>query len=193
MSDQIPLSQKLFEKGKVFTLSNFMSFIRLVGAFYLYHVTMQHQTVLAIVVTFVLVFTDFADGYFARKLNQISELGKVLDPLADKVTAGLVFLALYLEYGLPFWIVAVIIGRDILILLGSAFLITKLPYVTPSAMPGKIAVTLLSLLYLVYLVGYEPLKLPLEYLAMAMIIISTIHYVFVFFNKSKENKQKDLA
>jgi CDP-diacylglycerol--glycerol-3-phosphate 3-phosphatidyltransferase len=191
MAEKPALIHKLFEKGKVFTASNLMSLLRFVGAFYLYHVTMQHQVQWALWVTIILIITDFADGYLARRLNQVSELGKVLDPLADKACAALSFLALYWEYGLPFWVVAVVIGRDVLILLGSVFLITRLPYVTPSAMPGKIAVTLLSALYLIYLLNIEPLKQPVEWLAIAMLIISSLHYAFVFYQKIRKENSGD--
>ena len=177
------LIDKIFEKGKVFTLSNFMSFIRLVGSFYLYHLTVNKDLQPTLILTFALIFTDFADGYFARKFNQVSEMGKVLDPLADKFCAAMVMIALYQAYGLPFWVVGVVIGRDVLILLGSIFLITKLPYVTPSAMPGKIAVSAVAALFLVYLLDFDPLKTPLEWLVFLMVVISFAHYVYLFFKK----------
>jgi len=185
---QARLIDKIFEKGKIFTLSNFMSFIRLVGAFYLYHLTVIKDINAALLLTVVLVFTDFADGYFARKFNQVSEMGKVLDPLADKFCAALTMIAIYQAYGLPFWVVAVVIGRDVLILLGSIFLVTKLPYVTPSAMPGKIAVTAVAALFLVYLLNFDPLKNPLEWLVFLMVIISFAHYVYLFFKKYRDEQ-----
>ena len=167
-----------------------MSVLRLAGGFYLYHLTMERQVAAALGFTAFLVFTDFADGYFARKFNQISELGKILDPLADKVTAALAFIALYLAYDLPFWIVAVIVGRDILILMGSAILISHLPYVTPSVISGKIAVTVLSLMYVVFLIGLEPLQKPMEWLALIMIVISSAQYAYVFVQKSFLNNKR---
>ncbi len=182
------LIDKIFEKDRVFTLSNFMSFIRLVGSFYLYHLTVTKDLQPALILTFALIFTDFADGYFARKFNQVSEMGKVLDPLADKFCAALVMIALYQAYGLPFWVVAVVIGRDILILLGSIFLITKLPYVTPSAMPGKIAVTAVAALFLAYLLDFDPLKKPLEWLVFLMVVVSFAHYVYLFFKKYRDDQ-----
>jgi len=184
MAEQTTLSQKIIEKGKVFTFSNFLSFIRLIGAFYLYYLTINEYSEGALLLILALIITDFADGYFARKLNQVSEMGKVLDPLADKFCVGLGVFALYQAYGLPLWITALIIGRDIAILIGSVVLISRLPYVTPSAWPGKIAVTIISLLFLVYLV--EPLaafRFPLEILALLAIIVSSSHYIFIFYKK----------
>ncbi|NIW78538.1 MAG: hypothetical protein GWN16_03350, partial [Calditrichae bacterium] len=85
---QQKLSQKIFERGKVFTISNLLSLLRLVGSFYLYYVIVQKNWQMSILLSAIMIITDYADGYFARKLNQISEMGKILDPLADKVCIG---------------------------------------------------------------------------------------------------------
>lgn len=183
------LLDKLFEPGKVFTASNWMSMLRLIGSFPLYYLTLHKMIPEVLGLTVFLIFTDFADGYLARRFGQVSELGKVLDPLADKFCAAFSFLALYQAYGLPFWILAVIIGRDLLILLGSAYLITRLPYVTPSKMAGKIAVTLVAALYLVYLLDVEALKFPLEISALVMIGASSAQYAYVFWQNSLKPQQ----
>ncbi len=180
---QKDLTEKLFEKGKVFNFSNGLSFIRLIGAFVLYYLTAQHMISYALWLTLLLVWTDYADGYFARKLNQISEMGKVLDPLADKACGILTFLALYQYHDLPFWILAIVIGRDALIVLGSFVLASKLPYITPSAMVGKITVTLAASLYLVYLVSYDPLKTPMLIITAIAIVASFLYYIVVFYQK----------
>lgn len=182
------LTRKIFEKGKIFTLSNLLSLLRLLGAFYLYHVTAQKNLLLTLIVTLILIATDFADGFFARKFNQVSEMGKVLDPLADKFCAALGMLALYQYYGLPLWITVVIIGRDILIVLGSLILMSRLPYVTPSAMPGKIAVTILSFLFLSYILEIEPFQIPLQVLTFLALLISAAHYGYKFLLKLTREK-----
>ncbi len=46
-------------------------------------------------------FTDWADGFFARKLNQVSDLGKILDPIADKIHIGALVIALHYYQGFP--------------------------------------------------------------------------------------------
>ena len=68
---------------------------------------------------------DGVDGYIARRYNQRSELGAILDPLADKllVVAGIVLLSLHHEQylpHLPLWLTATVISRDVLLLLGMA-------------------------------------------------------------------------
>lgn len=186
--NQSNLFQKIFEKGKVFTFSNFLSLLRLFGGLYLYDATIRHDTIWVLLLTLVFILTDFADGYFARKFNQVSELGKVLDPLADKVCVALGIIALNLEYGLPLWVMLLVIGRDVLIILGSIILMSRLPYVTPSAMPGKITVTILSLMFLSYILEIEPLQFPLEILTLLAIIVSAVHYGYRFLQKLSADK-----
>jgi CDP-diacylglycerol--glycerol-3-phosphate 3-phosphatidyltransferase len=78
---------------------------------------------LAIICFAVAAFCDGVDGYVARHYNQRSELGAILDPLADKLllVSGIVVLSFdhspYLE-SMPLWLTGTIIGRDILILIG---------------------------------------------------------------------------
>jgi len=178
----------LFEKGKVWTVSNLLSISRLIIGLFLYLLILYQHSIWAIILSIIAIFTDYADGYFARKRNEISELGKILDPVADKVTVGLSSIALYQAYGLPLWVVIFIIGRDLLILFGSIILIGKINQVTPSELPGKIAVTVISFLLLSYLFDFNPVKFPLIVLTIIIIIISFVYYVFKFIGVFRKNR-----
>ncbi len=73
---------------------------------------------LAFYLFLVAMVTDLYDGYLARRSGNVTEFGKLMDPLADKVLVSLVlvgFLVLGLPY-VPFWMVAAIVGRELLIL-----------------------------------------------------------------------------
>jgi CDP-diacylglycerol--glycerol-3-phosphate 3-phosphatidyltransferase len=79
---------------------------------------------LAAILTFALAaFSDGLDGYIARRYNQRSQLGAILDPLADKLllVSGVVLLSLDHEPQLPrtpLWLAGTIVGRDVLLLIG---------------------------------------------------------------------------
>ena len=92
-----------------------------------------------------LYLSDLADGYLARKYNQITEFGKMIDPLADKVCVGAIVLSLVQQGDLPLWYVAIVIGRDLIILLAGAYLSTRIKFVLPSNKLGKFTVTSIAI------------------------------------------------
>lgn len=81
--------------------------------------------------------TDFLDGRMARKLGEISELGKILDPLADKMTLGCSFIALMIWYDLPRWLGVIYITKELLQLTGGMVFFKKRQKVIPSNYWGK--------------------------------------------------------
>jgi len=87
------------------------------------------------------ILTDFLDGYLARKLHQVSEFGKVIDPLADKIAVGVLAVMLVWVGDVPLWFLIVIIVRDALIVSGGLFIRKKKKIIVQSNWPGKIAVT----------------------------------------------------
>lgn len=191
MTDRLVLLSNIFEKDKIFTFSNFLSFIRIPLAFYTYQLISDRLVINALAIAAIAIISDYADGYFARKWNQVSELGKVLDPLSDKLIIALGSIALYFHYGLPLWVVTLVIGRDVLILIGSILLVTRFPFVTPSRMAGKIAVTVMTLLLLSYLLEIEPAQVPLQILTVVAIVISGGQYALNFYNKYFEQKVQE--
>ncbi len=171
---------KFLQSGQVWTYSNLLSLSRLFLGFLLFYSISHKQTHVSISLAVLAVISDYADGYLARKRNEISELGKILDPLADKITVALGAIALYKVYSLPLWIVILIIGRDILILAGSVILMERLQNVVASELPGKIAVTIIAMLLLTYLLEWHILKPYLLIFAVLAIFISFLFYVLRF-------------
>ena len=90
-----------------------------------------------IIVAFI---SDLLDGYAARKTNSISELGKILDPLADKVLVALIVINLYLLDEIPAFYFWIVLTRDLFILLGGILVSQKIGKVLPSNLLGKLTV-----------------------------------------------------
>lgn len=138
----------------------------------------RYITVLLCLFAFI---TDFLDGYLARKFNQITEMGKIIDPLADKVAMGVVVVKMYFLKELPEYYIFMILGRDLIIFLGGIFVSSKLGKVLPSNLLGKITVLNIGIVILLkllladeYMPGFYNF---IYYLSILLIIISLIGYI----------------
>lgn len=159
------------------SVSNLLSLLRIVlvvpTAFALWY---QSKTI-AVVLFVLAAATDYLDGFFARRLNQISDLGKILDPLADKIYVAVVVLLLLILNVLPLWFVAVVLARDVLILVGGLYVEKRTTMVLPSNWVGKWAVGALSLtVLLIYLDAGESVTYTGITVTLAMLAWSSVLY-----------------
>ena len=139
--------------------------------------------------------TDIMDGYLARKMNQVTEFGKIIDPLADKVCIGIIITKLFLIHQIPVLYFFMIIGRDILIFLGGIFLTRKLGRVLPSNMLGKITVLIIGIVIILTLLQVDQSSLYFKYiydLSLLLILVSFVAYAirgFEFWKTKSEISQ----
>jgi cardiolipin synthase (CMP-forming) len=112
------------ETVSALNFANLLTIFRIVLiAPFLYFINQGHFGT-ALLLFFIASVTDFFDGYIARKLNQQSKLGQTLDPLADKILTTASFIVMAMAHpnfpSIPLWLAIAVIGRDVVILLGSA-------------------------------------------------------------------------
>ncbi|PZS13010.1 MAG: CDP-diacylglycerol--glycerol-3-phosphate 3-phosphatidyltransferase [Pseudonocardiales bacterium] len=101
---------------RVITVPNALSVLRLFGVpLFLWLLLGPHADGWAIAVLFVSGFTDWADGVLARRLNQMSTLGALLDPLADRLYILATLAGLVLRDIIPPWLAILIVGRDVIL------------------------------------------------------------------------------
>lgn len=134
-------------------------------------------------------FTDFIDGYLARKRKEITKLGILLDPIADKI---LVITALILMVDMvliPAWIAIVIIAREFIVTGLRIVALTK-DIVIPAEMGGKIKVTAQIASILVLLVDKAGIffdlystGIVLLWVAMLLGVISGVQYFILFWKR----------
>jgi cardiolipin synthase (CMP-forming) len=89
--------------------------------------------------------SDLLDGYLARRLNQVSELGKIIDPVADKLAIVTIAIMMFIYGLIPLWFIIIVVLRDVLILFFGLILKRKKKIVLMSNYPGKIAVFTIGL------------------------------------------------
>ena len=169
---------------QIFNASNALSFLRLlliIPAWYSF--TYLELTTAKYIVAGLGIFaaiTDILDGYLARKLNQITEFGKIIDPLSDKVLVVYVVLSLFIIGEIPDYYFYMIAGRDILILTGGLIVSKKLGKVLPSDYVGKATVLAISFTLLMILLNVDTHSIPyllLYYFSIGLIFISLFNYI----------------
>ncbi len=100
-------------ENNIFTIPNILSFSRLLGVpIFFWLIVGPQNDGLALALLAISAFTDWLDGFLARKLNQFSRLGELLDPLADRLYVLAALVALYLRNIVPLWVVIVLLSRD---------------------------------------------------------------------------------
>ncbi len=143
--------------------------------------------------------TDFLDGIFARRAEvatgKKNPYGIVFDPVADKIFAIVLIFGLIANGMFPFWLAAIVLGRDIVIMGAGAMLARKYELVLPSNLPGKYYFASLSFLLAAYLAEFETAIVFLEILTVALWGASSWFYVRVLrtalMNEQKRTSQQE--
>ncbi len=140
----------------------------------------NEATLISALLLIVAGITDALDGFVARRLNQISRLGMVLDPLADKILAVALVIMLIFFRGFPLWLAAVIVGRDLLILVAGIVLLKGRDVVVPSNLTGKHAFAAIAFLLGSYIIRFDFGATMMTYVTTTLVTASTITYARVF-------------
>ena len=165
-----------------FYISNLLSMFRLLIVpllfWYIYNEQYQH----AVVVGTIAIISDILDGFFARLLDQHSELGIILDPIADKFAIGAGIIAIAFITHIPTWALFTVIFRDVAIVLGNVYLAYRAKMITRSNWWGKCTSFSLAIALILYLIRSMEFPLPdnLElyclYIALCFVGISFVSY-----------------
>jgi cardiolipin synthase (CMP-forming) len=146
VKDGQPDVQEESQPAKVWTLPNILSMVRLAGVpVFLWLVLGPEWDGWALVLLMVSGFTDWLDGYLARKLDQRSTLGEILDPVADRLYILAVVVGLALREIIPWWMAVLLPLRDALLWGLVPFLRTRGYSALPVHFLGKAATA--NLLY----------------------------------------------
>ena len=163
------------------TIPNYLTAVRLVLIVpFLYFLRCQDDSA-ALAVFLVAGLTDSLDGYVARRFAQSSFVGRIVDPVADKLLTGAAFVALAFSHhkpAMPAWISIAAVSRDVLILAGSVllYIATKNTGFRPT-MLGKLNTVVELIVIVTFLVSsiFPPLSvvLPSLYALLAIFLVSS--------------------
>ncbi|MCE1164665.1 MAG: CDP-alcohol phosphatidyltransferase family protein [Bacteroidetes bacterium] len=177
-------------KKEFLYISNLLSLLRMVLVIPLVYFVISGGYKTAVIIILVLMYiSDLLDGFLARKLNEVSELGKIIDPLADKIAVVSVVIVLFFLGRIETWFFIVVVLRDVLILLFGLYLKSKNKVVLMSNYPGKAAVLSIGIIILLCVLNdnnSELLKKFIGYLyyISVILIIYSLYLYYKRFSKS---------
>ena len=168
---------------KILTIPNMLTTLRILLVPVFIRVYFHNPGALPVAVLALSALTDLLDGQIARRFNQVSDLGKLLDPVADKLTQGAMLICLLTRFP-RFWIpLALMILREAFVGVTSLLAIKKSGRVEGAEVHGKIATVLLYALALSHLLFND---IP-EALSNALIVVTTVAMATSFVLYAKKN------
>lgn len=183
-----------YKDKNILNLSNLLSFIRLLLAIPLWIFIQnlnENDAYRTLIISLLIIafLSDILDGIIARRFNQITEFGKIIDPLADKIVIAAVLIQLFLNDLIPEYFFYMVVGRDVFIIIGGIYVSNKLGIVLSSNKIGKITVLSISIVILLKLLLIDE-SLPTLYsifyfLSVALIFISLGAYALRAFETIK--------
>ena len=178
-------------KKDIFSIPNLLSLFRLLlipvyATLYL-NATQRYQYLLAGVILAVSCLTDMIDGKIARKYNMITTLGKILDPLADKLTQLTLTICLSLNYPVLYPVLGLFVMKELFQLVLGVVFLRKGKMLPGALMAGKVCTTILfvSLIALVLMPNIPPVAVKaIAVIDALFLIISFVSYAMAYFGKN---------
>lgn len=176
-----------------FGIPNLLTTVRLLFLpFIVYFIRLGSRKgdICALLFMFFSCLTDYFDGYLARKLNQQSNLGRMLDPIVDKISIATAMLVLASQKGLPYWYVFIVIGRDLWILFASTLVISKKRFVIESNKLGKWTSSMFALIIISFTLNIPTIKWIFVALSLLLIPATIVGYTLKYKDDIPKRKNK---
>ena len=179
-------------KSRIITIPNLLSFVRiaLIPLFVWQYCFKQNYPMTALILV-LSGLTDIADGFIARHFNMISDFGKALDPVADKLTQFTMLICLLTRFRLMIIPIVLIIIKELASGIQSLVVIKKTGKVMGADWHGKLNTVLLYAMMMTHILWFSipPLwSAVLIFICVGMMIISFIMYILRNINALKNNK-----
>lgn len=197
------MSRQINSFKKNLTIPNLLSVIRLLLIIPLIISFMNQKYIEAGICLLLSGLSDMFDGAIARKFNQVTQLGKMLDPVADKLTLIAVVICIAILFPEVAPIVIILLSKDVIMLIGGAVLLCLKIKPPAAKWYGKVAtaifyVSITTLVFLKSVFHYQNQILTLILMALTVIamIVAFVSYAVIFVRliknrKSKENSEND--
>lgn len=179
---------------------NILTIIRFLLIPFIIYFLAINQYIVGVILFIISGITDVVDGAIARKFNFITDFGKLMDPLADKLTQISVLATLMIKELIPVWILAIVIAKEAVMIAGASFLYGR-DVVVSSKWFGKLATVLFFIAIVCScFISYWNMSIDVNnplpdfaqyiyYLALFSSIFSLVMYFLTFFKKGYIKKE----
>jgi CDP-diacylglycerol--glycerol-3-phosphate 3-phosphatidyltransferase len=177
---------------EIFYISNVLSVSRvmlLIPVYYLLKLQTTTANYLAVLVMVIAAATDTFDGRLARRLNQVSDVGRILDPIADKICIAVTVILLVTTRDMPLWFFIFIIARDLAILIVGLFLALKVKVVVESNILGKVTVTALAVVVMAFTLELDQVKWFFLWSSVVLVAASSVSYSWKLVRFLRDRKE----
>lgn len=161
-------------KKQIFTIPNLLSLFRLLLIPVYVLLYLKEEYILSAAILAVSCLTDLVDGHIARQYHMITTVGKVLDPLADKITQFTLIVCLAIRYPVLIWLIGLFVVKELFQLIAGFIIVSKGLILKGAQISGKVstAVLFISLIILVLIPNINPT---------AVTIITVVDFLFLLF------------
>ena len=169
--------------NKILNFANFLSISRIFVAFpliyFLNNINSPNYLEYSQITVLYIVLSDVLDGYFARRSNLVTDFGKIIDPVADKICLWVVLIFLIDKYHLLFLIFFVLLSlRDFILTSYSIYLLLQYNYVSQANLYGKLFIFTTVVMLVMHIYDFNLYLQRLSYVvSMGMLLFSTYQYV----------------
>ncbi len=180
------------KKSDFFLIPNLLTVLRFLTYPFIFYFLQKEELFLTAVFIVIAALTDVLDGLLARKLNQASDLGKILDPFVDKLGIGIFIIYATVYKGFPIWASVLVIAKEILFLLAGLFVISKKSVVPVSSFWGKLNACVWSFTVFCFLFELDYIKNIFLGIALVVALVTVIVYSKTFFKYTRKISVSDL-
>jgi cardiolipin synthase len=173
----------IIRRGDFLLVPNLLAIFRILLLPFIYYFLAQESRAgvsIGVFLMLMAIFSDVLDGHLARKLNQITDLGKLLDPLADKLGLGIFVIFIIFHRGFPIWAAGLLFFKDFLTLVGALLLVKRKGLFPMSNNWGKLNSWVWAITVILYIVRFNFLKEIFLLIAIATVLNCTIQYLKMF-------------
>ena len=165
---------------RYFTAANIISMARIVLTIPAVWMFAIDRWILGLIILGICVISDWVDGFVARKTHEVSDFGKVIDPIADKVVAAGMILLMIIRMDFPLWFLIVLTLRDASIYITKRIIYKRYGIVSGANIAGKLFISVFTIAGVLWLLefylGLNLYAVYVLYLSTLLMLISWVFY-----------------